>query len=861
MLRRWPEIAAAPQTVLQQASLSFDLSWWTVLLGLATRGTVVVAGRDIRGDPRALTRMIIKHGITFTVATPSETVAWLQSDDDPVELRASSWRWHIAGGEPFSLALLRELHLHNSPSLRVINAFGPTEGWMPLAQEVLYKQAKTIEEVEKLWPVPLGTVMPNYTVRIVDDGGRILPPDMPGQLVLGGAGIARGYVNQPELTAQRFLRDRHPVSAHLARGWDKAHLSGDYGYVRAEDGVFVLLGRIKGDTQVKLRGLRLDLRDVEASIMAHAGGRIKEVVATIRELEDSNTNPPPFLSASSTSDSTNRVLVAHAVLTPSPQTNGLTGYETAEFLSAVARKLPLPDYMRPTVIVPVESLPLTPNGKLDRRAIAAWPGKHLGSKGASPDVVDVKGDRSLEKMKQIWMQTLGPSSTDTRFKLMDPDTDFFHIGGNSILLTRVQAQLRKQCGVDVPLRELFHSSTLGQMASLLEKEMPEASRHRIDWDQETQPPAELALAVQVTKLSPITSGAQGAAAAGPVGLVVALTGATGFLGRHIVRQLVDHPAVAEIHFVAVRSSASEETLLAEYQDAARANSTRLVVHRGDLAQPDLGIADAEELASLFARADVIVHNGADTSFLKSYATLRATNLDSLAALVRLSLTHRTIAPPRHAARRRPARVHFVSTAGVATFAGRDLGEEALGRAPPAHVAEGYLLTKWAGELCAERWAAASGGLLRATVHRPTALTGEGAPELDVVSSVMRYSERLGAVPALEGYAGKIQFVPVETVAGDIVTAVVSVDDAAAAAAAPTVQYRNHCGQPEGVADLDHLGEYLRKRLGRSEPIPVLGDDEWIVKAEAVGFPKLLGKYLRADTLGDKRKTFRMLLRS
>lgn len=854
MLRRWPELAANPQTVLQQASLSFDLAWWTVLLGLSTRGKVVVASRDVRGDPRALTRSIIKHDITLTVATPSETVAWLQSDDDSVELRASSWRWHVAGGEPFSLALLRQLHFHNRPWLRVINAFGPTEAWMPLAHEVPYQQAKTMDEVEKLWPVPLGTVMPNYTVRIVDDDGRLLPPEMPGQLVIGGAGIARGYVNQPALTAQRFHRDRYPVSAHSARGWHNAHLSGDYGYVRAQDGVFVLLGRIKGDTQVKLRGLRVDLRDVEASIIAQARGQIKEAVATVRKLEHTT----PSIPASPANDSTTWVLVAHAVLKSSPEANGPTGHEESEFLRAVVGKLPLPDYMRPTVIVPVKSLPLTPNGKLDRREIATWPVQLGPTKGDRPDAVEVmESDLSLERIQQTWLQTLGCSSTDMRLKPpLDPHTDFFHVGGNSILLTRVQTQLRRQYGIDVSLRELFNSSTLGQMASLLEKQMPMASPRRVDWEHEAQPPPELALAVQVAKLSPIPSGPlpRGGAAGqgqGQNGLVVALTGATGFLGRHIVRELLDHPDVSEIHCVAVRSTPARPLADKHHQGA------KLVIHHGDLAQPDLGISDAAERESLFSRADVLIHNGADTSFLKSYATLRPANLDSLKTLVRLSLAHRTIAPPRHAARRRPAHVHFVSTAGVATFLGRDLGEEPLGTLPPAHVAEGYLLTKWVGELFVECAAAASDGLLSATVHRPTALTGPGAPDLDVVASVMRFSERLGAVPALEGYAGKIQFVPVEEVAKGVVTAAVGVDVDVDVAA---VQYRNHCGEPDGVADIDLLGEYLGKRLGRSEPIPVLGDHEWISKAEAAGFPKLLGEYLRADTLGGKRKTFRVLLK-
>jgi hybrid polyketide synthase / nonribosomal peptide synthetase ACE1 len=872
MLHRWPELATDGQTVLQQSSISFDLSWWAVLLGLSTRSKVIVIGSDIRADPRALTRIITARGVTVTVATPSETLSWLQSFDDADELRASSWRWHIAGGEPFSLALLRQLHLHDSPSLRVINAFGPAECWMPLAQEVFYQQAKNMDEVERLWPVPLGTVMPNYTVRIIDNSGHALPADMPGQLVIGGAGVARGYVNQAELTAQRFPRDRYPMSVHLARGWDRAHLSGDYGYFSAKDGVFVLLGRIKGDTQVKLRGLRVDLRDIEASIMAQSQGCISEVVVSVRQLGDH----PSSLNPSLTNDdsSTSRFLVAHAVLRPSASVNCSTADERAEFLRTVARGLPLADYMRPTVIIPVEALPLTLNGKLDRRAVAAWPVRlglesqelepqqialeHPSSaQESSSDLATRKNDLSIGRIKQIWLQTLGSSIDSNLLQSLDAQADFFHVGGNSILLTRVQTQLRTQYDVDVPLRELFHNSTLGQMALLLEKEMPDTALQGIDWEQEAQPPPELALAMQEIKLSPIINEPRDAAAGQMRRVVVALTGATGFLGRHIVRQLTDHPNVAEVYCLAVRTIPA--WLLAEKEGVVRAGNTKLVIHRGDLSQPDLGITDAAELASLFSRADVIIHNGADTSFLKSYTTLRPANLDSLKALVRLSLTHRTITPPKDMPRRRPAHVHFVSTAGVATFLGRDLGEESLGRLPPAQVTEGYLLTKWVGEIFVERAATASDGLLRTTVHRPTAISGSGAPELDVVSSVMRYSEVLGAVPALEGYAGKIQFVPVEEVAAGVVAG--AVDDEVSAAANATVRYRNHCGgDSKGATDLDQLGEYLRQRLGQSEPIPVLGDQEWIIRAEAAGFPKLLGEYLRADTLGGKRKTFRILLK-
>lgn len=874
MLHRWPELNTQPQMVLQQAALSFDLSWWTVLLGLCTKGTVVVVNRDVRRDPRQLTQLIVERGITFTVATPSETVAWLQSHD-AAALRACRWRWHVAGGEAFSLGLVRHLFLLNKPSLRVLNAYGPTETWMPLSHEVAYQEATTQDEVDKLWPVPLGTVMPNYTVCVVDTGGRVLPAGMPGQVVIGGAGVARGYVDQPALTAQRFVprgRDDSdyiavPTAPQSALGRDMVHLSGDCGYLRAEDGEFMMLGRIDGDTQVKLRGLRIDLREIEGCILAQAQCQITDAVVSVRDLSAAAAH------AVTKDEETTRFLAAHVILSPAAKAQYGIECERVEFLRAISRSLPLPDYMRPTIMVPVDALPLTPNGKLDRRAITTWPvglgsstsqlhtvgqpwssllpssSSPCTSQGSSSGEVD----ENVDKMRQIWSYALG-CNANSELEGWDPQVDFFHTGGNSILLTRVQSRLRSQYGVDVPLRRLFHSSTLGQMASFLveeEKALPQDKEsHAIDWQEEiVLPPAVQNILQQKTeKKSDTTITRQRETIPGR--LVVALTGATGFLGRQLVQQLLDRPEiVGEVHCLAVRNEAP----LARFAEAARTSSgetdaAKLFVHRGDLARPRLGMEDAAELESVFAAAQVLIHNGADTSFLKSYETLRPTNVDSLKELMQLTVKHRGVQQAAH--------LHFVSTAGVATFLGRNLGEESLGRLPPQHITEGYLLTKWVGELLLEEF----GRLWHGTIHRPTAISGPGAPELDVVSSVVRYSAQMCAVPALEGYDGYLQFVAVDEVARGIIDNAVM--DAGAHGGDSGVQYRNHCGNAEGAVELNQLGTYLAAKLGRSTPLPVLNDHEWIAQAEAIGFPKLLGEYLQADTLGGrKRKTFRKLLKA
>lgn len=324
---------------------------------------------------------------------------------------------------------------------------------MPLSHEVTYQEATKQDDVDKLWPVPLGTVMPNYTVCVVVAGGRVLPAGMPGQLVIGGAGVARGYVDQPTLTAQRFVprgrNDRNHVIASAAAqsepGGNMVHLSGVCGYLRAEDGEFMMLGRIDGDTQIKLRGLRIDIREVEAGILAQVQGQISDAVVSVRDLA---TGASPVTKEGESTG----FLAAHVVLSPSAQAKYGIESERVEFLRSVSKELPLPDYMRLTIMISVDGLPLTPNGKLGRKAIGTWPvslnssASQMHTAGqlwpllspSSLPSTDQQGgspaepDHNIEKMKQIWAHALGCKPI-SELEGLDPQADFFHMGGKSIL--------------------------------------------------------------------------------------------------------------------------------------------------------------------------------------------------------------------------------------------------------------------------------------------------------------------------------------------------------------------------------------------------------------------------------------------
>jgi hybrid polyketide synthase / nonribosomal peptide synthetase ACE1 len=788
LLHRWP---LSPQTVLQQTALSFDVSWWGALLGLATKGKVVVAGSEARKDPRALTNLIISKSITLTFAVPSESVTWLQAGDLSA-LRSSAWALHFSGGEPYSLNLIRHLQWLNKPTLRAINIYGPTETMIPTAHEVFYREISPSN-----LPVPIGRILPNYTARVVDEQGHSLPAGIPGHLVFSGAGIASGYVNNPSLTAERFPIDNLIPPTFLERGWKQLHRSGDRGYLRASDGVFMLQGRIDGDTQVKLRGLRIDMLDVESNILSTAKGKISDVVVHVRKPKEN--------------DASSEFLVAHVVLTKETSSRYKDINELSIFLGQIVKELSLPDYMRPAVTVAIDSLPLNHHGKVDRKAVVKLPLNEVSKtqKHQVEGVSGLAGTENQEKIKELWLNILGEA---VQSHILHPDSDFFLVGGNSLLLLRLQSELKKKYGQDILLAELFQRNTVAQMAALLDsnnKDGPEVIKASVDWAQEITIQSEL-VNLRANTLQQPTNG-----------LVVALTGTTGFLGRGLLKRLSQIPEIKTIHAIAVRNPTALEI----------SSFPKLVIHPGDLSLPNLGLAD-ETIRQIFSTAHVVIHNGADVSFLKAYDTVRSTNFISTKDIVRFSLQYGHV---RH--------LHFVSTAGIATLLSRDLYEESLGSLPPEWATEGYILSKWANELYLENVNTATA--LPVTIHRPTAIVGENAPQLDVMTNVLHYSEKLRTVPSMSALEGTFQFVDIEHVARDISQAVLS-----GSTAGHSVHYRNHFGLPSDTVDIHALGSYLSKKLGTN--LELLPDEEWISKAEASGLAPEVAKYLQGVNLTDRK---------
>ncbi|KAI0203494.1 male sterility protein-domain-containing protein [Astrocystis sublimbata] len=584
------------------------------------------------------------------------------------------------------------------------------------------------------------------------------------------------------------------------QGWKLVHHSGDQGYLRESDGEFILQARINGDTQVKLRGLRIDMLDIEANILSTAKGQISDAVAHVRKPEKNN--------------SSSEFLVAHVILTDEARSRYTTAAEFNAFTVQIIKGLRVPDYMRPAAMVAVESLPLTHHGKVDRKAVAQLP---LTEVFAKPQEQSVKAASiplatpSQGKMKGLWLHVLGDS---VHTHSLDWDFDFFLIGGNSLLLIRVQGELRKRYGLDVPLTQLFQRNTLSQMASLLDnKDQSNAlGASAIDWVSEIKLQPNLTHLRATTMLQPKN------------GLVIALTGASGFLGLELVKHLVRLPEVKTIHALAVRSP----------KKLAEISSPKLVIHAGDLSQPKFGMTESA-IELVFKTSHAVIHNGADVSFLKAYGSVRPTNLTSTKDIVRFALHHGNV---RH--------VHYISTAGIATMLTDDLYEEPIGSFPPASSPEGYVLTKWASELYLERAGAATG--LPITIHRPTAIVGENAPPLDVMSNILHYSRKMATVPSMSALEGSFQFVPVEDVVDGLLSAVLAGRGADSEAA--LVQYRNHNGRPEGTVSVHGLAPYLGNQLGKN--VTVTPDAEWIGQAKIAGMAEEVVEYMKGVNLADRK---------
>jgi amino acid adenylation domain-containing protein len=396
-------------------SYAFDFSVWEIWGALLYGGRLVIVPWDVSRSPELFLDLVTRERVTVLNQTPSAFAQLAQVDAERGGV-ATDLRLVIFGGEaldPAGLAPWFARHGDAQPLL--VNMYGITETTV----HVTFRPLCAVDSRGERRSV-IGGPLPDLSLAVMDGRLQPVPIGVPGELVVGGAGLARGYLGRPELTAERFVPDPAGGSAGA-----RLYRSGDLGRFLARGGV-EYLGRI--DHQVKIRGFRIELGEIEAVLLSLAGVR-EAVVLALKGRSDMGPG--------------DRRLVAY-----------VAGDVAVEELRRSLRER-LPDYMVPAAFVTLDALPLTPNGKVDRKGLPApeWQSAADGSVAPRTPVEEV--------LAGIWADLLG-------HERVGATGHFFDLGGHSLLATQVMSRLRSTFGVEMPLRDLFEAPVLADLAVRVE---------------------------------------------------------------------------------------------------------------------------------------------------------------------------------------------------------------------------------------------------------------------------------------------------------------------------------------------------------------------------------------------------------
>jgi len=417
---RWMQEAfglSANDRVLQKTPFSFDVSVWEFFWPLMTGARLVMARPGGHQESRYLREVMAQAEISVVHFVPSMLRQFV-GEEEKEELQRL--RLVVSSGEALSQELQEE-YLERAAGVVLANLYGPTEA----SVDVTWWEC---ERESERGAVPIGRPIANTQIYILDQEQEAVAVGVVGEIYIGGAGVGRGYLGRPELTAERFQPDRY--SRRAGARW---YRTGDLGRYRA-DGSIEYVGRL--DEQVKLRGYRIELGEIEAVLGSHAS--VAESVVLLRRDEER--------------------LVAYVV-------SSTAELNMAELRSYLAERLP--GYMVPSAWVLLEQLPLTPNGKVDRRALPAPSGARPSLRSAF-----VAPRTQLEEVLcNMWSRIL-------RVEKIGVEDDFFELGGHSLLATQLISELQELFPTPVPLLALFFEkpTVAGLTAAIVGSQLDEDAR-------------------------------------------------------------------------------------------------------------------------------------------------------------------------------------------------------------------------------------------------------------------------------------------------------------------------------------------------------------------------------------------------
>ncbi|NQE37105.1 non-ribosomal peptide synthetase [Microcoleus asticus] len=694
---------AFPATkTLQFAPISFDVSFQECFTSWFSGGTLVLISDMIRKDAVALLQLLQDEAIErlFLPFIALQHLAEVAEEQGTVP---NSLQEIITAGEQLQISRAIVNWFSQLKDCTLHNQYGPSESHVVTAF--------TLTGSPENWPkLPsIGRPIANAKIHILDSQLQPVPIGIPGELYIGGVSLANGYINRPDLTSQRFIENPFLNSdellvlsselkenSKLKTQNSKLYKTGDLARY-LPDGNIEYMGRI--DDQVKIRGFRIELGEIETALAQHQN--IAEAVVIVREDIPGDKRLVAYV-------------VASKELAPSAN-------ELRHFLQEK-----LPEYMIPNAFLFLETLPLTPSGKVNRRILPAPEGnrEELETAFIAPRTP------VEEKLAEIWKKILGID----RVGIYDR---FFDLGGHSLKVTHLMFKVRDAFQVEVSLRQFLEVPTIAgtadaiALASQTDSTTTSAKEKSIDLNAE---------AILDPSISPENINFEWDKEPSHI----LLTGATGFLGTHLLNDLLKKTQ-ANIYCL-VRASNLEQGIekiqksLERYLLYNQPISNRIIPVLGDLSQPFLGLT-SHEFRTLASKLDVIYHNGASTNLVYPYSALKAVNVLSTQEVLRLACIIKV----------KP--VHFVSTIGVFssdTYEQNTVVREQDELPDSESLCEGYDQSKWVAEKLV--MTAYSRGL-PVYIYRPGFISGDSQTGIcntaDLLRRMLKGCIQMGKTPDLD----------------------------------------------------------------------------------------------------------------
>ncbi|MGH3212461.1 MAG: amino acid adenylation domain-containing protein [Trebonia sp.] len=748
----------------QVAAMAFDTFLEQVFTALTAGASLTLPPHGTMA-PSELLRGVERKRVTVLDLTPAY---WHQvlALTHPADERLRSVRLMITGGEIADPADCRAA-LRAAPWARLLNAYGLTETTITSA---VFDIGAWLPAAEPHAAVPVGHPAGHARIMVLDGELSPVPAGTAGEVYVGGCGVARGYLGRPALTAERFLPDARGVPG------GRMYRTGDVGRWLA-DGSLEVAGRV--DRQLKVRGYRVEPGEIESVLAGHPDIGQVSVVASTRDSGDTRlvayytppASPPPF----------------HAAAETAPH------HPTAASLRHYLLDR-LPGYMIPAAFIARHHLP---------PGAGPWPDGQDAQDGQDGDAEDGHGHSERHTPTQaglsaLWARLLGKNHVGL-------DDDFFALGGNSLLAAEMLAHTRSVFGISAdsvrpltrcllrdPTLRGFSAATADARAGRLAADGDQAE---VDFTRETRFNLKILLDGAPSYPRPDWRDPRD----------VLLTGATGFLGAHLLSELLSTTG-ARVHcLVRARDDAAALSRIrhaADRYELALPSADRVVPLVGDLAEPRLGLCDAA-FRDLARGIDVIYHAGALVNFIYPYQELRAANVAGTREVIRLAGLYRGIP------------VHYVSTtavlAGLGVAGVRTVTEETP-LADPESLRMGYVETKYVAE---ELLRAAGRAGLPVAVYRPLDIVGSvhtGAWSTSTeMAALIRFIADSGLAPDID--------LPLDFVAADLCAAAIRHISVTAGATGRTY----HLASPENAP----LGVLVGRLRMRGYQIAELSFDDWV----------------------------------